>query len=117
MTERIVIAGAGLAGLRAAERTRELGFDGELVVVGAEPDIAYHRPALSKQLLTGAVSRADTLLADPLEIDAEWLFDTTVVGLSPGRQTVRLSDGEELEYDGLIVATGVEARRLPGAPH
>ncbi|MFJ1761651.1 NAD(P)/FAD-dependent oxidoreductase [Amycolatopsis sp. NPDC088138] len=116
MTERIVIAGAGLAGLRAAERVRELGFDGEVVVIGAEPDIAYHRPALSKSLLTGAVSRADTLLADPLEVDAEWRFATAVTGLSPNRQVVHLAD-EELRYDGLIIATGVEPRRLPGAPH
>ncbi|WP_318305744.1 NAD(P)/FAD-dependent oxidoreductase [Amycolatopsis solani] len=116
MTERIVIAGAGLAGLRAAERLRELGFDGEVVVLGAESGIAYHRPALSKQLLTGAVSRADTLLADPLEVDAEWRFDTPVTALSPHRQVVHLRD-EELRYDGLIIATGVEPRRLPGAPH
>jgi NADPH-dependent 2,4-dienoyl-CoA reductase/sulfur reductase-like enzyme len=116
MSERIVIAGAGLAGLRAAERLRELGFDGEVVVLGAEPGIAYHRPALSKQLLTGAVSRAGTLLADPLEVDAEWRFDTPVTALSPNRQVVHLRDGE-LRYDGLIIATGVEPRRLPGAPH
>ncbi|MBE1498468.1 NADPH-dependent 2,4-dienoyl-CoA reductase/sulfur reductase-like enzyme [Amycolatopsis lexingtonensis] len=116
MSERIVIAGAGLAGLRAAERLRELGFDGEVVVLGAEPGIAYHRPALSKQLLTGAVSRADTLLADPLEVDAEWRFDTPVTALSPHRQVVHLRD-EELRYDGLIIATGVEPRRMPGAPH
>ncbi|WP_020643677.1 NAD(P)/FAD-dependent oxidoreductase [Amycolatopsis balhimycina] len=116
MSERIVIAGAGLAGLRAAERLRELGFDGEVVVLGAEPGIAYHRPALSKQLLTGAVSRADTLLADPLEVDAEWRFDTPVTAVSPQKQVVHLRD-EELPYDGLIIATGVEPRRMPGAPH
>ncbi|WP_206797252.1 NAD(P)/FAD-dependent oxidoreductase [Amycolatopsis sp. MtRt-6] len=116
MSERIVIAGAGLAGLRAAERLRELGFDGEVVVLGAEPGIAYHRPALSKQLLTGAVSRADTQLADPLAVDAEWRFDTPVTALSPHRQVVHLRD-EELPYDGLIIATGVEPRRMPGAPH
>ncbi|WP_372673077.1 hypothetical protein [Amycolatopsis kentuckyensis] len=70
-----------------------LRFDGEIVVLGAEPDIAYHRPALSKSLLTGAVSRAQTLLADPLEVDAEWYFDSPVTALSPNRQVVHLRSG------------------------
>ncbi|MFD9964998.1 NAD(P)/FAD-dependent oxidoreductase [Amycolatopsis sp. NPDC058986] len=117
MTERIVVAGAGLAGLRATERLRELGFDGDIVVVGAEQGMAYHRPALTKQLLTGAMSRADTLLADPLDIDADWRFGTPVVQLDPARRVVHLPGDEELGYDGLIIATGLEPRRLAGAPH
>ena len=51
--ERIVVVGAGLCGLRAAERLRELGFEGDVVIVGDEASPPYHRPALSKQLLMG----------------------------------------------------------------
>ncbi|RZQ62590.1 NAD(P)/FAD-dependent oxidoreductase [Amycolatopsis suaedae] len=115
--ERIVIAGAGLAGLRAAERLRELRFDGEIVLVGGETRRPYHRPALSKQLLTGALTPRDIELEQYQEIGAIWRLGTTVRGLDPGRRVVHLPGGEELRYHGLIVATGVEARRVTGAPH
>lgn len=115
--ERVVVVGAGLAGLRAAERLRELGFNGELTIVGAEATPPYHRPALSKQLLTGAMKPADLMLPAYREIGAKWRLNTPVQYLVPQKRTVRLPGGEDLEYDGLIIATGMEARRIPGVPY
>ncbi|MEC3982830.1 NAD(P)/FAD-dependent oxidoreductase, partial [Amycolatopsis sp. H20-H5] len=117
MTERIVVVGAGLAGLRAAERVRELGFGGELVILGAEPGMPYHRPALSKQVLTGEIEPAGTRLAAFGDVDAQWRLDTAAVHLQPGRQVLHLPGAEELRYDGLVIATGVEPRRLAEVPH
>ena len=114
---RIVIVGAGLAGMRAAERLRELGHPGEVVVLGSETSMPYHRPALSKQFLTGELSVADLRIESFDDLDVGWRLDTPVSQLDPGRRVLHLPGGEELGYDGLIIATGVEARRMPGAPH
>jgi NADPH-dependent 2,4-dienoyl-CoA reductase/sulfur reductase-like enzyme len=114
---RIVIVGAGLAGLRAAERLRERDFDGEIVILGGEDEMPYHRPALSKEFLTGKQNTA-ALRIDPLsDLDAVWRLGTPVWRLDPGRHVLHLPGGEELGYDGLILATGVEARRVNGGQH
>jgi len=113
--ERIVIVGAGLAGLRAAERFRELGFEGQLVIVGAERGRPYHRPALSKQLLTGELRGNDLTLRSYVELDAQWRPATMARRLDVRRRVVELPGEEELRYDGLVIATGVEPRHLPGA--
>lgn len=114
--ERVVVAGGGLAGLRAGERLRELGFRGEIVIVGAERHLPYHRPALSKEAINGELVASDLRLTISRELDAVWRLGTVATHLEPDRHVVGLPGGEELKYDGLIIATGVEPRHLAGAP-
>ncbi|WP_330275185.1 FAD-dependent oxidoreductase [Lentzea sp. NBC_00516] len=111
---RIVIVGAGIAGLCSAERLRELGFDGEIVIVGSEPTMPVYRPSLSKQFLTGELGSKDVLTAPAEDLGATWRLNTSVSQLDPRRRVVHLPGGEELEYDGLVIASGVEPRRHPG---
>src|SRR3954447_1512569 len=100
--DRVVVVGASLAGLRAAEAVREQGHEGALVVVGDEPHPPYTRPPLSKQLLAGAWEREKVDLRWE-EVDAEWRLGTEATGLDPERRRVVLAGGEELAYDGLVI--------------
>ncbi|WP_063758434.1 NAD(P)/FAD-dependent oxidoreductase [Kibdelosporangium aridum] len=114
--ERIVIVGAGVAGLRAAERLRELDYDGELVIIGDEPRWPYHRPLVSKDLLAGSDRPADLTLQRHIDTGARWRLGTRAERLETQRKVVHLPGGEEIKYDGLIIATGVEPRHLKGVP-
>jgi NADPH-dependent 2,4-dienoyl-CoA reductase/sulfur reductase-like enzyme len=113
---RVVVIGAGLAGLSAAERLREHGWDGELVLVGDEPHRPYNRTPLSKELLTGHRQPADLRLRCHTELDAVWRTGTEVRGVDLRRRVLALPHGERLSFDGLIIATGAEARHLSDAP-
>ncbi|MCK8675489.1 FAD-dependent oxidoreductase [Rhodococcus sp. HM1] len=105
---RVVVVGNGIAGQTACDSLRTAGFDGELTVVGDEPVPAYSRPALSKALLTDGGSHE---LAAPAHGATE-LLGVAAVGLGVAARTVRLDDGRDLPFDGLVIATGTRARRL-----
>ncbi|MEU7873438.1 FAD-dependent oxidoreductase [Dactylosporangium sp. NPDC049140] len=108
--ERIVIVGASLAGLRAADTLRREGFTGSLTLIGDEPDKAYDRVPLSKQVLTGWVSAQHTALPRGEGLDAEWRLGQPAVGLDRRNKRVLLADGEAVPFDRLLIATGVRAR-------
>ena len=113
----IVIVGAGLAGLRAAERLRERGFDGTVTIIGGERHRPYNRPPLSKQLLTGELTPADLAFRTlPAELDVNWRLGTRVLGINSDARELRLPGNERVHYDGLVIATGVEPRHLRGTP-
>ena len=107
---RIVIVGASLAGLRAAETLREEGFRGHLTIIGDEPYEPYDRPPLSKQVLKGGVPADHTKLPRRRAIDAEWRLGVAATGLDRAAKQVRLANGEQVRYDLLLIATGVRAR-------
>ncbi|MGW0864964.1 NAD(P)/FAD-dependent oxidoreductase [Streptomyces sp. NPDC002611] len=114
---RVVVVGASAAGLAAAETLRRTGFDGTLTLVGDEPRAPYDRPPLSKQILSGEWPAERLPLRPPSDLDALGLdlrLGTAATGLDMTDRTVCLADGGRVPYDGLIVATGVRPRRLPG---
>jgi NADPH-dependent 2,4-dienoyl-CoA reductase/sulfur reductase-like enzyme len=111
-----VIVGAGLAGAKAAETLRDEGFDGRVVLVGAETERPYERPPLSKELLLGTADRDSPYVHEAgwyAAHDVDLRTGTTVAALDRGRHVVRTSDGDELGYDRLLLATGATPRRLP----
>src|SRR3954447_20064317 len=118
--QTFVIAGASLTGAKAAQTLREEGFDGRVVLVGAETERPYERPPLSKDYLQGKSERAKAYVHEAsyyADNDIELRTGATVVSLDPGRREIALDSGERLAFDRLLLATGAEPRRLdiPGA--
>ncbi|MFD5081107.1 NAD(P)/FAD-dependent oxidoreductase [Kitasatospora sp. NPDC058406] len=112
-TDQVVVVGAGLAGAQCALVLRRDGWQGRIVLVGAEPHAPYDRPPLSKDVLLG---KADTtaldLDLDFGQLDVELLTGRRATGLTPG---VLHTDAGDLPYGSLVIATGAEPRALPGA--
>src|SRR4051794_38785993 len=118
--DAFVIVGAGLAGAKAAETLRGEGFDGRVVLVGAERELPYERPPLSKGYLGGTASRESAAGHEKggyEEHDVDLRAGVLATGLDPAAHRVTLPTGEELSYARLLLATGPSARRLslPGA--
>src|SRR5687768_6227943 len=105
-----------MAGAKAAETLREEGFDGRIVLLGAEWELPYERPPLSKGYLMGESPREDARVhAEGFhrENDIELVTGTVATGLDPAAHSVELDDGRTLAYDRLLIATGAVAARPP----
>ncbi|GGJ40801.1 NAD(P)/FAD-dependent oxidoreductase [Streptomyces brasiliensis] len=116
MSGGIVVVGASLAGLRVAEALRGNGYTGRLRLVGDEHHLPYDRPPLSKQVLTGEWEASRTALTTPEKLAEAGI--ETVLGaraVAVDTEAVTLADGDRIDYDQLVVATGAAARTWPGA--
>jgi NADPH-dependent 2,4-dienoyl-CoA reductase/sulfur reductase-like enzyme len=117
--EHVVVVGSSLAGLRAAETLRQEGFVGRLTMIGAETELPYDRPPLSKKVLAGEweperirLRHADEFASLGLDL----LLGQRATSLDTVRKVVTLADDSEVAYDGLVLATGSSPRTLPGQP-
>jgi 3-phenylpropionate/trans-cinnamate dioxygenase ferredoxin reductase subunit len=108
---RVVVVGAGLAGLRVAEELRARNYKGAVIMIGAEDRPPYDRPPLSKKVMTGELD--DTSLRADME--------SLGIDLRPSESAIELGDGvvrtdqKEYEWDALALATGANPVTLPGA--
>jgi 3-phenylpropionate/trans-cinnamate dioxygenase ferredoxin reductase component len=111
-----VIAGAGLAGAKAAETLRDEGFGGPVVLIGDETERPYERPPLSKDYLLGKAER-ETIFVHPRswygEHDVDLRLGVPVTGIDAATHAVSLADGSRIGYAKLLLATGSSPRRLP----
>ncbi|AEF39428.1 NAD(P)/FAD-dependent oxidoreductase [Hoyosella subflava] len=112
----ITVVGASLAGLYAAQALRQQGFDGELTIIGDELRRPYDRPPLSKDFLIGKID-TDVLSLEAADEDlyARWLLGSPAVSLDTASRAVVLADGTRVASDGIVLATGARARKLPGS--
>ena len=112
MTARVVVVGASIGGLTAAETLREEGYSGEIVLIGDEPHLPYNRPPLSKQILAGEWEPAQAAIRTATELDERAIrvmTGCTATGLDLAARVLQTSDGP-LAFDELIIATGTEPR-------
>tara|TARA_R110000850_G_scaffold83702_2_gene179635 strand:+ start:1707 stop:2939 length:1233 start_codon:yes stop_codon:yes gene_type:complete len=118
MKKTVIIVGGGQAACSCAFKLRELGYDGQILIISSELSKPYHRPPLSKKYLLGSVERNN------LEIKSEFLYQsqridvllgTTVTEIDRDKRQVVVNGGRRFTYQTLVLATGANARELPEA--
>lgn len=118
----IVVAGGSMGGLRAAEQLRAQGFTGDITVLGAEPHMPYNRPPLSKDVLAqqrdgtnsglDAWHQAVAFRQRKNTADVTWRLGQPVTAADLDAHTLTLADATTVNFDGLVIATGLRPRRL-----
>jgi 3-phenylpropionate/trans-cinnamate dioxygenase ferredoxin reductase component len=116
--ERVAIVGASLAGLRAAESLRRLGYGGALLLIGAEKHVPYDRPPLSKEILQGRwdVDKIGLRRQPYQDLGLDLRLGTRATALDLAARELVLGDGAREPFDALVLATGARPRRLPDQP-
>ncbi|RYF56274.1 MAG: FAD-dependent oxidoreductase [Comamonadaceae bacterium] len=118
MTKRVIILGASVAGLGAALELRRCGFEGQIVLLDAQPHLPYDRPPLSKAILTGDATAESIRFhaeSDYESAQIELRLATAVTSIYPASRSVSLATGEVLAADYIIIATGARARPFPAS--
>lgn len=113
--DKVMIVGAGQAGLQTAEALRAMGYAGSITLLGAERCGPYHRPPLSKAWLAGEMAAEQLTMRSPDALERKGIAlrtDVQAIGIDIGRRFVRLADGGALSYDALVLATGASPRML-----
>ena len=113
--QTFIIVGASLAGAKAAEELRTAGFDGRVLLIGAEIERPYERPPLTKDYLRDESPREKAYVHEPSVYEQHQIeleTDATVTELDSAQSRIKLADGRWVEYHRLLLATGAEPRRI-----
>ncbi|HEY0449357.1 FAD/NAD(P)-binding oxidoreductase [Actinophytocola sp.] len=116
MPGTVAIVGASVGGVRTAQALRAKGYDGRVVLVGAEPDLPYDKPPLSKHFLAGTWDTSRITLLDRETAAASGIdlrLGVPAEHLDVAGHTVVLADGTRISYDTVVLATGSAARLAP----
>lgn len=119
MTHRTVIVGAGVAGVSAAAALRSSGYGGDIDLLGAEPELPYRRPPVSKEVIRGEKTPDEIRIKKPdwyAEQSINLRTGVTVASVDTGARAVRIAENEAILYDQLLLATGGRARSPWTAP-
>ena len=115
-----MIVGGGLAASRTAEQLRKNGYTAPITIVSDEPHLPYDRPPLSKEMLQDTAKNFGDVLLKPAEFygdnDIEMSLGIAAESVDTAARTLTLTDGTVLDYDELVIATGLAPKRIPSFP-
>ncbi len=113
MSKSVIIVGASMGGLRAAEALRNNGFAGRISMIGEEVHLPYNRPPLSKEVLAKEVTHEAVAFKLRTQVeDVTWHLGDPAVSVDLDKKSVTTASGKSFEYDGLVIASGLRPRVL-----